>query len=74
MPAVKCARIYTRVAKRKGGDEMLETMVSQPLLSSDIEKVGDDGFLQNSPKKCSNQALYGTHNSLSSLNVHKPRY
>lgn len=51
MPAENFARVYTRAAKRKGGAEILESMVSQPLLSREIEKIGDDRFLAEFTKK-----------------------
>ena len=51
MPAEKFARIYTRAAKRKGSDSKLESMLSQPLSSNDLEKVGDDRFLAEFTKK-----------------------
>ena len=51
MPAEKFARIYTRAAKRKGGDEELESRVSLPLSPSDLATIGDDRFLSEFTKK-----------------------
>jgi 3-methyladenine DNA glycosylase Tag len=51
MSAEKFARIYTRAAKRKGSDLKLESMLSLPLSTTDIEKVGDDRFLAEFTKK-----------------------
>lgn len=51
MPAEKFARIYTRAAKRKGSDVKLESMISLPLSSKDLERVGDDRFLAEFTKK-----------------------
>lgn len=51
MPAEKFALIYTRAAKRKGSALKLESMLSLPLSSKDLETVGDDRFLSEFTKK-----------------------
>lgn len=51
MAAEKFSKIYERAAKRKGGDQKLESMVSLPLLSAEIENIGDDRFLSEFTKK-----------------------
>lgn len=51
MPAEKFARIYIRAAKRKGGNTKLESMVSRPLSSNDVKRIGDDRFLAEFTKK-----------------------
>jgi len=51
MPAEKFARIYTRAAKRKGGDDKLESMLSRPLSPDEVLQVSDDRFLSEFTKK-----------------------
>lgn len=51
MPAEKFARIYTRAAKRKGGYEKLESMLSMPLSPSELATIGDNRFLSEFTKK-----------------------
>lgn len=51
MYAENFARIYTRAAKRKGGDSKLEALVTGPLANEELAKVGDDRFLSEFTKK-----------------------
>ena len=51
MNAEKFAAIYARAAKRKGGEKVLEAMLSQPLAAADVAAIGDDRFLAEFTKK-----------------------
>jgi 3-methyladenine DNA glycosylase Tag len=51
MSAEKFAAIYTRAEKRKGGEQALLSLLSDPLESGELKKVGDDRFLAEFTKK-----------------------
>ena len=51
MSAEKFAAIYTRAAKRKGGEQSLEVLLSEPLSADEIKQIGDDRFLAEFTKK-----------------------
>lgn len=43
--------IYNRAAERKGGESKLESLLSKPLNSNQLKKLGDDRFLAEFTKK-----------------------
>jgi 3-methyladenine DNA glycosylase Tag len=47
----KFSQIYTRAAKRKGGDAKLESLLGKPLTAAEIATIGDDRFLAEFTKK-----------------------
>ncbi|UAA38718.1 DNA-3-methyladenine glycosylase I [Paraneptunicella aestuarii] len=51
MPAEHFDAIYARAAERKGGEAKLESMLSQPLSSDALAKLGDDRYLAEFTKK-----------------------
>lgn len=47
----KYQAIYQRACERKGGPEVLESLLSQPLTNEQVAEIGDDRFLAEFTKK-----------------------